>query len=158
VLFIALRAANVYGDPVPWTAQSSGVFTLLSFLNCDKYPPSLLYTLMTLGPAIIALAVFDREPGWLGRRLITFGRVPLFFYLVHIYFIHMAVLVVGVAGGFSVKDFLGGYWHMPRGQGFGFDLGWVYLIWLLVIAALYPVCRWYAALKHTSKHPFFSYL
>src|SRR5262249_39124644 len=77
--FILLRAANVYGDPVPWSSQPSILFTGLSFLNCTKYPPSLLFLLMTLGPAILMLAIFDKPLRAIARPIVTFGRVPLFF-------------------------------------------------------------------------------
>ena len=156
--FITLRLGDFYGDPGPWIGGGHGALSWLSFFNTDKYPPSLQFLLMTMGPAIFFLAYAGRISGFAGRLLSVFGRVPLFFYLVHIYFIHMAALVLGVATGFSVKVFLGGYWHLPRAEGYGFDLGWVYLFWLLVVATLYPICRWYAGLKHSSRNPLFSYL
>ena len=92
-LFILLRAINVYGDPGPWSSQRNALFTLFSFLNCHKYPPSLLYLLMTLGPALLTLAVLDREtPRWL-KPVLFFGRVPLFYYLLHLPLIHGLAVV-----------------------------------------------------------------
>jgi uncharacterized membrane protein len=95
--FLLLRAANVYGDPDPWSPQRDGVFTVLSFLNCHKYPPSLCYLLMTLGPALLLLAFFERAPHAPGRPLLIFGRVPMFFYLIHIPLIHALALVAALA-------------------------------------------------------------
>src|SRR6266446_1710697 len=88
VAFIAVRAVNSYGDPTPWTTQRSAFFTCLSFISCEKYPPSLLYLLMTLGPVIILLALLDRDLSAIWRPLIVFGRVSLFFYLVHLPLMH----------------------------------------------------------------------
>src|SRR2546423_2319038 len=101
LLFIILRAINIYGDPHPWTVQNSAVYTFLSFINCEKYPPSLLFLLMTLGPAIIALALFERfnrepVPGLL-QPLVVFGRVPLFFYIIHIPLIHALAIAFAFA-------------------------------------------------------------
>jgi uncharacterized membrane protein len=98
-LFIILRATNWYGDPNPWSTQKVPAFTILSFLNCTKYPPSLLYLLMTLGPALVALALFDGGIGRAGGPLLTFGRVPLFFYLLQWYLIHSLAVVVTAASG-----------------------------------------------------------
>src|SRR5262249_55492116 len=93
LLFVALRALNGYGDRAHWTAQSDGLFTLLSFRNCTNHPPSLLFVLMTLGPAILALAVFDRPLGGAARPMVVFGRVPLFYYLLHMPLIHASAVL-----------------------------------------------------------------
>jgi uncharacterized membrane protein len=92
VAFVLLRALNRYGDPTSWSGGKTVMATAISFLNCEKYPPSLLYTLMTLGPAMMALALFDRPAGLVGRWFIVFGRVPLFYYLLHLPLIHLAAL------------------------------------------------------------------
>jgi uncharacterized membrane protein len=145
----------------PWAPQEDPVFTVLSFLNCQKYPPSLLFVLMTLGPAVTALALFDRPAGALGRFFVTFGRVPLFFYLLHLPLIHG--LMVGL-------DYLRFGWspfvsdapwtlrpdRLPKGYGYG--LGVVYLVWLGVVLALYPVCRWFAGVKQRRREGWLSYL
>jgi uncharacterized membrane protein len=95
--FVILRAVNIYGDPDPWSVQRDDTFTVLSFLNCHKYPPSLLYLLMTLGPALLLLALFEWAPYLPGRPLLIFGRVPMFFYLIHIPLIHTLALVAALA-------------------------------------------------------------
>ena len=95
--FVVLRAVNLYGDPAPWTAQATWLATVLSFLNCEKYPPSLLYLMMTLGPALMLLAAFEHARGRLARVLATFGQVPFFFYVVHIYLIHALAVAAGLA-------------------------------------------------------------
>jgi len=93
--FIVLRATNLYGDPAPWIAQETWLSTLLSFLNCEKYPPSLLYLMMTLGPALMLLACFEHARGAIARLLATFGQVPFFYYVVHIYLIHALAVATG---------------------------------------------------------------
>jgi uncharacterized membrane protein len=149
LMFIMLRAINRYGDPTPWSAQKSGLFTFFSFINTYKYPPSLLFLLMTLGPAIVALALFDRAPGWLGRRLIVFGRVPLFFYLLHVPVIHaLAVAFAFARYGqaawlFKLPDLS----PPPVSRDYNDSLLVVYCVWIAVILMLYPVCRWYAGVK-----------
>ena len=95
--FILLRATNLYGDPAPWTVHDSWSATVLSFLNCEKYPPSFLYLMMTLGPALLLLAAFDDVRGPIARWLVTFGRVPFFYYVAHIFLIHL--LAVDLRGG-----------------------------------------------------------
>jgi uncharacterized membrane protein len=149
VMFIILRAVNLYGDPTPWSDQKSGLFTFFSFINTYKYPPSLLFLLMTLGPAIAALALFDRDWGSFARPLIVFGRVPLFFYLLHIPFIHaLAVLFAYVRYGRATWLFmLPELQPLPIPKDYGYNLPVVYAVWIAVILALYPVCRWYAGVK-----------
>ena len=158
-LFILLRAINVYGDPDSWSPQKNGLFTLFSFLNCHKYPPSLLYLLMTLGPALLVLAVLDRgTPRWL-KPVLVFGRVPLFYYLLHLPIIHgLAVLASYQQYGqatwwFANPDDPGG-----RPSDYGYSLPVVYLVWLGVLLALYPICRWFADVKRRRRDAWLSYL
>ncbi|MDT7779166.1 MAG: hypothetical protein QOC99_1678 [Acidobacteriota bacterium] len=166
VLFVVLRALNVYGDPTPWAAQGRGAwFTFLSFLNTQKYPPSLLFLLMTLGPSIIALALFDRaegrEGGALARPFIVFGRVPMFYYLLHVPLMHLVALAFAYAK-YGRAEWLFMNFALP-GQppleppGYGYDLWVVYLIWLGVVAALYPLCRWFAGVKSRRRDAWLSY-
>ena len=159
--FILLRATNAYGDPDRWSHQKNALFTLFSFLNCHKYPPSLLYLLMTLGPAMIVLALLDRgTPRWL-RPVLVFGRVPLFYYLLHIPLIHgLAVVLAYIHFGHAEWLFAnptgGGPPPMPANYGYG--LAAVYLIWICVVLALYPLCRWFAEVKRRRREPWLSYL
>jgi uncharacterized membrane protein len=146
--FIVLRATNLYGDPAPWLVQETWLGTLLSFLNCEKYPPSLLYLMMTLGPALLLLASFEHAKGSFARFLSVFGQVPFFYYVVHIYLIHL----LAVATAFAMTgDFV-------RSPEIGIGLGGVYLVWLLVLVLLYPVCRWFAELKSSRRGWWWSYL
>ena len=160
--FIVIRAINVYGDPLHWTRQKSAVFTLLSFLNTLKYPPSLLFLLMTLGPAMFFLwAVDARTPQWLRPAMIV-GKVPMFYYLLHVPFIHIIAVVVCYARYGQV------HWMFESNNvqqfpitpppGWGYSLPVVYLIWAFVVMALYPLCKWYAALKQRSSNPWLTYL
>lgn len=153
IAFVVLRAWNHYGDPSRWAHQSTQLFTLLSFLNTSKYPPSLLFLLMTLGPALVALAYLEGR-GFSSRNpLIVFGRVPFFFFLFHLALAHgFAVLLPAFRYGFHSflllpPPSLGG----PR-QAFppdyGFSLPIVYLVWIAVVAISYPICLWYANLKN----------
>ena len=160
-LFVLLRAIDVYGDPDRWSLQKNALFTLFSFLNCHKYPPSLLYLLMTLGPALLVLALLDRgTPRWL-KPVLVFGRVPLFYYLLHIPLIHgLAVLIAYVRYGhaewFFANPPAAGPPSIPAG--YGYSLPIVYLIWVGVIATLYPVCQWFAEVKRRRREVWLSYL
>ena len=157
--FIAVRGFNFYGDPVQWALQDSTLKTVMSFLNCEKYPPSFCYLLMTLGPAFLMLAFFDHTAGWLGRRLILLGRVPLFFYLLHLPLIHSLALLVNYLETGAIAPWLiavPSEASMP--EGYGYPLGKVYLVWLLVVVLLYPFCAWYAAIKKNHPGGVLSYL
>jgi uncharacterized membrane protein len=150
--FILLRLYNGYGDPSRWTPQETASFTLLSFLNTTKYPPSLLFLLMTLGPTLILLAIFERwqtRHDMLSRLLIVFGRVPLFFYLLHLYVIHGLVIVFVIAMNQDPYPFLAAFDAFP--SWWGFNLPTVYLVWIGVTLLLYPVSRWFGAVKARHK-------
>ena len=146
--FIVLRATNLYGDPAPWTVQETWLSTLLSFLNCEKYPPSLLYLMMTLGPALMLLACFEHARGALARLLATFGQVPFFYYVVHIYLIHGLAVATGLAMTGT----------LTRTPSIGLSLAGIYFVWLLVLVLLYPICRWFAELKKSGRGGWWSYL
>jgi len=156
LLFVALRWLNVYGDPHPWQAQETPLFTLMSLLNTTKYPPSLMYLLMTLGPSIILLALFEYLSGPVARFLLVFGRVPLFFYVLHLYLIHLIALVAGKAQGFSIQEMSTIFVDLP--SDYGFSLPVVYLFWIFVIFVLYWPSRWWMGVKKRNKHAIFSYL
>ena len=150
--FVVLRAYNGYGDPRPWLWQESHIFTLLSFLDTTKYPPSLLYLLMTLGLMLLLLSAFERQQVRMGVTsvyLITFGRVPLFFYLLHLFAIHALVIIFAFAMHQDVSQFLTSFSSFP--SWWGFSLPIVYLIWMGVIFLLYPMCEWFAKLKSRHK-------
>lgn len=163
--FIALRAWNHYGDPAPWTHQKSAMFTALSFLNCTKYPGSLDFLLMTLGPALLALAWFDRMAFKPPNPLVVFGRVPMFYFILHFYLIHvLAVLGAWLRYGnlatgfvFNPLPSMGGPTRLFPAN-FGYSLWTVYGVWLLVLVLLYPVCRWFAQVKATRRDWWLSYL
>ncbi len=155
--FIALRSLDLYGDPHRWHATAGNVTaSAMSFLSTTKYPPSLMYVLMTLGPAAIFCAFAERLRGKVRGILVTFGRAPLAFYVAHLYLIHSLALLLGVAQGFSAQQFLTHYRYFP--QGYGVNLAAVYLIWIAVVAALYPLCRWVVALKARRSYWWLSYV
>jgi uncharacterized membrane protein len=156
LLFVLLRLLMPGGDPKPWSAQDSPLHTLYSFLDCQKYPPSTWYLLMTMGPALLCLAWLDRgTPGWL-RPALVFGRVPLFFYLLHLPLIHgLSVAAHLITKGRA--EWLYGS-HPPPPPEAGFPLLWVYVAWIGVTLLLYPACRWFAELKRRSKAKWLSYL
>jgi len=157
IAFMVVRALNVYGDPHPWHFDASNTAaSVMSFQGTTKYPPSLLYILMTLGPAAIACAYAERLQGPIRHVLVTFGRAPLAFYVAHLYLIHTLALLLGVAQGFSAQQFLTHYRQFPKG--FGVGLGGVYLIWIAVVVLLYPLCRWVAAVKARRQDWWLSYV
>lgn len=160
-LFIVLRAIDVYGDPSEWSQQKNIVYTVLSFLNTTKYPPSLLFLLMTLGPSILALAWFESRSsvGRIGQIFVTFGRVPLFFYILQWYTSHLISVLLHFAFGKPVAwmfrspvDFSG-----PP-PGVGFNLAIVYAAWIVGLVLLYPLCMWFAAVKQRRRDWWLSYL
>jgi uncharacterized membrane protein len=163
-LFILLRAVDVYGDAAHWSRQKNLVFTILSFVNTTKYPPSLLFLLMTLGPAMLALACFELSGsfgGRLRRALVTFGRVPLFFYILQWYTAHLIAIVAGLIAGQPVAyQFLSPIdkFNAPPPQGVGFRLWFVYVCWIIGVLLLYPLCKWFAGVKARRKDWWLSYL
>ena len=158
--FIAIRAIDNYGDPSRWSAQPTAVFTFLSFINTTKYPPSLLYLLMTLGPALLVLAWFESSPpGAWSRPLVVFGRVPLFFYLLQWPLAHGAGILANVIAGKSFDYlFLTPPAIFSAPPGVGFRLWVVYVCWACIILVEYPLCRRFAAVKQRRRDPWLSYL
>jgi uncharacterized membrane protein len=162
VLFVVIRCVNVYGDPVPWSPQSSPLFTFLSFLNTTKYPPSLLFLLMTLGPGMIVLSLTDAIDGkavW-QHVAIVFGRVPLFFYLLQWLVAHSMGVVLNYLAGVDVSYLFKNLLEMGQSAppGHGFPLWVVYAAWIAGLIILYPLCKWYGNLKRRNKHWLLSYL
>jgi uncharacterized membrane protein len=155
--FVVLRALDAYGDPNHWHPQSGGALrTVLDFMNVTKYPPSLAYLLATLGPAAIVCACAERWRGWIARQLVMLGRVPFAFYVAHFYLVHGLAVLLGVLQGFPAAAFLDMYYFFP--EGYGLPLWGVYVVWLLVIALLYPFCRWVAGVKARSRARWLSYV
>lgn len=163
--FLVLRWVNAYGEPVPWALQDSALFTVMSFLNCSKYPPSLLYLLMTLSPAILFLWFMRERETSVSRLLLVLGRVPMLFYIAHIFLLHALALGFAWAryGGFPTFMLSGNpifsspaYPSGPADYGYG--LAVVYVLWLLVLATLWPLCRWYMRFKKTNDHWILRYL
>ena len=149
IAFIVLRYFNLYGNPAPWSPQRSAAMTVASFLNLLKYPPSLMYLLMTLGPAFVVLALLDNVRGRLANAIAVYGRVPMFYYVVHIFVIHLLAYLFAVIQG-GRGDFL----SLDTGsfpEWYGTSLAGVYLAWAIVILILYLPCRWFASLKSRRK-------
>ncbi|HLZ11549.1 MAG TPA: heparan-alpha-glucosaminide N-acetyltransferase domain-containing protein [Candidatus Acidoferrum sp.] len=152
IAFLILRAWNHYGDSALWSHQKSALFTMLSFLNVTKYPPSLLFLLMTVGPALIALAFLEKFHFSSANPLIVFGRVPFFYFLFHIAAAHLVSIGLG-ALRYGPRAFLLGPPPTLGGSSdlfppdYGFSLPIVYLVWVAVVVIAYPLCRWYASLK-----------
>ncbi len=158
LLFIAVRAINAYGDPLPWSVQRTPALTAASFLNVRKYPPSLDFLLMTLGPALIALSAAEGARGVFARWLSVYGRVPLFYFVVHIYMAHaLAVALVWVQGGAPQRiPVVTNPAAIPAW--YGVPLPGVYLAWAFVVLAMYPLCLWLGRLKERRTDWWLGYL
>ena len=154
--FIVLRCIDGYGEPNHWHSQVRGAATLIDFLNTTKYPPSLLFLTMTLGPAAILCAFADRMSGFLKDMFVMFGRVPFAFYVAHFYLLHILSLLLGAMQGVPVAQLLTFPPFYPGN--YGVSLPVVYAVWALVIAILYPLCRWVAAVKTRSRAWWLSYV
>lgn len=155
--FFILRWLNVYGDLVPWSTQKDNTMTIISFFNVTKYPPSLLYLCMTLGPALLLLIWLEKvKAGWT-NIVSVYGRVPMFYYLLHFFVIHMLCVVAFFATGRPVSDIGAGNFAF-RPNDFGFSLPIVYLIWIAVVAGLYPFCKRYDTFKQQNKRWWTGYL
>jgi uncharacterized membrane protein len=164
LFFILLRATNLYGDANHWSTQKSRVFTLLSFVDTVKYPPSLLYMCMTIGPAILFIAWWDNVRNGVTKFITVYGRVPFFYYVLHFFLIHLLCTAVFFARGHS---FAQGIHTTDEGPlppfnfvipGEGYSLGIVYLVWIFVFVSLYPLCKWFSEYKLTHKQWWLSYL
>jgi uncharacterized membrane protein len=150
-LFLVLRFINLYGDAAPWSVQKSGLFTALSFINVSKYPPSLLYTAVTLGLMFAGLWLADGANTVFTRVMTVYGKVPLFYYLIHWYLVKIAMVVMVLLQGFSLQDMPIGPLSFGRPPGAGVSLSVVYTVWFGLIVLLYPLCRWYG--RYKSEHP-----
>lgn len=156
--FIVLRSRGGYGDPHPWHAEPRALYTALSFVNTTKYPPSLLFLLMTLGPGLVLLALAERVPARLARPLVVFGRVPLFYYVLHLPLIHALAVASAWWSGWPLAPLFSSPFIVAAPPGYGFRLAIVYAVWAAVVVALFPACRWFADLKHRRHDRWLSYL
>jgi uncharacterized membrane protein len=154
LLFFVLRYSNVYGDPFKWEKQASSMYSFLSILNTNKYPPSLLYLLMTIGPSLLFLSFTENSKGKFLSAISTFGRVPFFYYVLHVYLFHFIAMLAAQFSGFHWYNMVfKTTWITlePSLKGYGFSLAIVYAVWLAVVVALYPLCKKYDAYKMANK-------
>lgn len=161
LFFILLRASNAYGDPQPWSPQNTTLKSFFSFINVTKYPPSLLFLALTIGPAMLFLAWAGEGKSKLAKIITVFGRVPFFYYVLHFFLIHLIAAVLFLARGHSFAAGTQGLPGFPfkfvmPGEGYG--LAVVYLVWIAVVVLLYPLCNWFNEYKKTHKHWWVSYL
>ncbi|MGZ5221841.1 MAG: DUF1624 domain-containing protein [Chitinophagaceae bacterium] len=153
LFFVIVRFINIYGDPVAWTVQKNGLFTFLSFMKVNKYPPSLLYLCITIGPALVLLSFMEKFKNGFTNIMVVFGRTAFFYYIIHIYLIHLLATIVFFAKGHSMQDALNSMQNLPFMfliPGEGYNLPVVYGIWAFVIILLYPICKWYD--KYKTRH------
>jgi uncharacterized membrane protein len=157
-VFLVLRGWNLYGNPVPWVVQRTAALTAASFLNVLKYPPSLHFLLMTLGPALIALAIVDTARGRIARWLSVYGEVPLFFYVLHIFVAHTLAVGLALVQGGELRriPIVSNPASIP--EWYGLPLPGVYLAWALVVALMYYPCRWFGQLKATRSEWWIRYM
>jgi predicted acyltransferase len=151
----------LYGDPAPWSRQETTVFSILSFVNVTKYPVSLLYTLLTLGPVLMLLSALEKIKTGVLQPFAVIGRVPLFYYILHFFLIHAgAIVLYMIQTGKSLSEidfhFNAGFGGIP--PGYGYSLMWTYIVWITVVLVLYPVCAWYNRYKSTNHHWWLGYL
>ena len=165
VAFVVIRAFNVYGDPQPWSMQSSPLFTVISFFRATKYPPSLDFLLMTLGPALLILRYLDRRGVAADNPLVVIGRVPLFYYVLHFWLLHVVTVALAwmrygaasFAYFFSPVPSMGGSRDVFPPD-FGYPLWATYVAWICVVVVLYPLCRWFAGVKARRRDWWLGYL
>lgn len=154
LLFIVLRFINLYGDPSQWSFQKNYVFTFLSFMNVTKYPPSLLFCLVTLGCMFLIFVFAEKvKTRWMNIAVV-YGKVPFFYFLVHFYLIHILLIALMFIQGFHWQDldFASGTFGRPKGVESGIPLWAVYLVWMGVVAILYKPCLWYGKYKSANKN------
>lgn len=158
--FVVLRAINGYGDPAPWSVQSNPIMTVLSFINVSKYPPSLMYVLVTLGVSMLLFLALEKLQGPLQKFLLAFGRTPLFTYVLHIYVAHTVAFFIGVLGGEPPSYYVDFLSRFAGGatEGHGYGLPVVYVTWLAVLLMLYPFASWFARVKRERRDWWLSYL
>ncbi len=155
--FVVLRFINVYGDPVAWSSQGTKLMTFLSFINLNKYPPSLLFMCITIGPALILLPILEKVQNGFANSMRTFGRVAFFYYVIHVYLVHFLSAICFFARGHSFQEATASgqqqfpFYFLVPGEGFSLTI--VYIVWVIIVLGLYPLCKWYDTYKtkHTEK-------
>jgi len=159
--FLIVRATNIYGDPAKWSIRNNILYSILSFINTTKYPPSLLFLCMTIGPGLIFLAYTEGIQNRLTRIITVYGRVPLFYFVVHFYILHFVSMLLFFARGHTLQEGL----NAPKGfpvnfiiPGDGYRLTIVYLVWIGIVLLMYPLCKWYGDYKVRKKWWWLSYL
>ncbi|MDQ6608823.1 MAG: heparan-alpha-glucosaminide N-acetyltransferase domain-containing protein [Bacteroidota bacterium] len=160
LLFVIVRFINIYGDPLPWSSQKNYLFTFLSFFNVAKYPPSLLFCLVTLGPMFLLLAFAERAKSRVGNIISVYGKVPMFYFLIHFFLIHFIMIALMLLQGFhwSQLDFASGTFGRPKGVQSGVSLLAIYLLWIFVVAILYKPCQWFGKYKAAHQQWWLKYL
>jgi uncharacterized membrane protein len=160
LLFIVMRFTNFYGDSLPWSPQKNSLYTFLSFMNITKYPPSLLFCLITLGIMFLILALSEKAKGWFINAASVYGKVPLFYFLIHFFVIHIIMLTIMLLQGFHWPqlDFASGAFGRPKDVQSGVSLGAVYLIWVTVVLILYKPCLWFGKYKTEHKRWWLKYM
>ena len=154
LLFFALRFANIYGDPFPWSFQSIPLKTFGSFMDVHKYPPSLMYMCITIGPALLLLTWLENFENRFTKTIQIYGRTAFFYYILHFYFMHFAAWILFYWRGHTYQQALVASKELPLMYllpGEGFSLPAVYLIWIVLVAILFPICKWYDAYKTNHK-------
>lgn len=156
LVFFALRALGLYGEPKAFETKDSLLHTILAFVDTSKYPPSLLFLMMTLGPGLIILALAERWSGRFHDWMVTFGRVPFFYYVLHIYAIHVGAMLATELTGHGWQVGAGPFFQYPADYGFSVQIVWVF--WIALVVLLYPACKWFAGVKARRKDWWLSYL
>ncbi|MBS1654575.1 MAG: DUF1624 domain-containing protein, partial [Bacteroidetes bacterium] len=158
--FIIIRFINIYGDSVPWSSQKNAVFTFLSFMNVTKYPPSLVFDLVTLGIMFFILFIGEIVSGRLAAIVTVYGKVPLAYFIVHFFLIHITMVIVMLLQGFhwNQLDFVSGSFGRPKGVESGLPLWAIYILWIGIVAVLYLPCKWYANYKMNNRAWWLKYL
>ncbi|MEO6136143.1 MAG: hypothetical protein ABIP35_13385, partial [Ginsengibacter sp.] len=147
VIFVVIRFVNFYGNLAPWSLQKSGLYTVLSFINITKYPPSLDFCLVTLGGMFLMLAWVENWQNKFSVITTVYGKVPLFFFLVHWFIIHPLMFLMVYWQGYTTNDLVFGFNFGRPKEGSGIELSGIYLVWICVLLILYPICRWYGNYK-----------
>ena len=161
LIFVLLRYSNIYGDPFLWINQDTTIKTLMSFFKVNKYPPSLLFMCITIGSALLFLALFENSNNKFTRAISIYGRVPFFFYIIHFYLLHLLCMILFVARGHVFGEVTPAVFGIPFGfmiAGEGYSLITVYVIWTVLVIGLYPLCKWFSDLKQRKNYWWLSYL